>query len=290
VTAVGTDRGDTRGGGLRQRLKLAVAEDWYGYPRGPHALARPIVRLARRAATYPLRGLLRQVPAYRPAGRALDIGCGSGGYLAFLARLGWSCSGVEPGARSRTYAREVLGLDVEAGPLAACRYPSRHFDVVTMWHVLEHLSDPLGTLREIRRILKPDGRLLLRTPNVESLEARVFRGDWYGLDPPRHLFLYSPRTLRPLLERHGFHVATWRYQYHPTDLSRSLLYALEGARMPGMHAVARRWIAPLEFLLTLGLPLRRLLGRGGAIHVEATLAGPQGDRADIRSTGHGTAI
>lgn len=270
LTPVARPGGGTWRDRARQWLKRAVAEEWYGYGdvRGPAARPWP-QRLVRRALGWPLRRLLRQVPRYRPGGRVLDIGCGSGGYLAFLAELGWTCQGIEPGAASRAYAQRELGLDVQAGPLEACRFPDACFDVVTMWHVIEHLRDPPAALREIRRVLKPDGRLLLRTPNAQSWEAGLFRGNWYHLDPPRHLYLFSPQTMERLLRQCGFAVVRVGYDTHVVDCSRSLLYALQDRAGAGVYGTARRLLPLLEMMLRLGLPLRRLTGRGGSLHVEA---------------------
>ncbi len=256
----------------RRQVKRFVAEDWYGYSSKPHALLRSPSTWLRKGLTMPLRPLLRQLPRQRPGGRVLDIGCGSGGYLAFLASLGWICHGIEPGPKSRAYAQEVLGLSVQQGPLESCRFPDSFFDVVTMWHVIEHLPDPLGTLHEIRRILNPDGVVMLRTPNVKSWEARIFRGNWYGLDPPRHLFVATPGTIRAMLERSGFVVTRFHYQYHPVDCTRSLLYVFEDRGNAHAHRFVARWTRAIELGLAACSPLRRVFGQGGAMHVEARKA------------------
>ena len=134
---------------MKQRLKRMVAEDWYGYADDACAALSLPVGFFRKILTFPLRPLLSQIPQHRPGGRVLDIGCGSGGYLAFLASLAWACDGIEPGLKSRAYAQERLGLTVHPGPLESCGFPDSFFDVVTMWHVIEHLPDPLSTLVEI---------------------------------------------------------------------------------------------------------------------------------------------
>lgn len=269
VTAVRSDQP------FRQWLKRAVTEHWYGYAPNPQAPHRRPVRFLLKALTFPAFLLLRHVPDYRPGGRVLDIGCGSGGYLAFLASLGWTCHGVEPGPNSRRYAREILGLTIDQGPLSDCKFPDSYFDVVTMWHVIEHFPDPLDTLREVRRILKPDGVIMLSTPNIESLETRLFAGSWYGLDPPRHFYLLSPSTLRAMLDRTGFVTTRFRYQHHPTTSSRSLLYALEECGFLRIRGIVARWIWLIELGLRCCFPLRWVLGHGGIIQVQArkSLAG-----------------
>jgi 2-polyprenyl-3-methyl-5-hydroxy-6-metoxy-1,4-benzoquinol methylase len=250
---------------FRQRLKRMVAEDWYGY-----GTDRPgMTGWLRKAATFPLRRLLSQLPPKRRGGRVLDIGCGSGGYLAFLADLGWACEGIEQGPNSRRYAQQELGLTVHSDLRQLQNFPDRCFDVVTMWHVIEHLADPFETLGAVHRVLKPGGLLMLRTPNADSWEARLFQGRWYGVDAPRHLHLFSPGTLERCLARAGFSSTDVRYQYHPVDCSRSCLYAVEDAGWGRLGRVLARWAFLFESLLAACVPLRRALGRGGAVHVNA---------------------
>ncbi len=272
VTVVRRDGEGTWLEQARQWLKQIVAEEWYGYRPQPNVIRASHFRLLRKVMGFPFRPFLRQVPRQRSGGRVLDIGCGSGGYLAFLTKLGWTCHGIEPGPKSRAYAQEVLGLTVHHGPLQSCRFPDSFFDVVTMWHVIEHLPDPLETLQEIRRILKPDGIIMLRTPNVDSLEARLFRGHWYGLDPPRHLFVLAPDTIRAMLERSGFVITRLSYQYHFVDCSRSLLYLLSECKSSRLYRLLARRIWYFEVALVICSPLRRILGHGGAMHVEARKA------------------
>ena len=149
-------------------------------------------------------------------------------------------------------------------------FPDRCFDVVTMWHVIEHLADPLNTLSTVQRVLKPGGLLMLRTPNAASWEARLFRGCWYGVDAPRHLHLFSPDTLARCLAQAGFVTTDVYYQYHPVDCSRSCLYAVEEVGWGRLSRLLGRWVFLLESLLAACVPLRRALGRGGAVHVTAS--------------------
>ena len=269
VTVVRTGREGTWLEQGRQWLKQIVAEEWYGYRPLSNVIRTSHVRLLLKVLGFPLRPLLRQVPRQRSGGQVLDIGCGSGGYLAFLAKLGWTCHGIEPGPKSRAYAQSILGLTVHQGPLESCRFPDSFFDIVTLWHVIEHLADPLETLQEIRRILKSDGTVMLRTPNVESWEARLFRGHWYGLDPPRHLFVFAPGTIRAMLERSGFAMTRLSYQYHFVDCSRSLLYLLSECKSSHLYRLLARGIRYFEVALAICSPLRRVLGRGSAMHIEA---------------------
>jgi SAM-dependent methyltransferase len=153
----------------------------------------------------------RLVRRYKKAGRLLDVGCGTGQFLAALRRFpGWEVAGVEPHPHAAAFARRTFGLPVHTGDLRSAPYPAASFDVVTLWDVLEHLSAPLADLAAIRRLLKPDGVLILRTPSADSWDARVFGPYWAGLDAPRHLAVYSRRTLAQLLRRVGFTIVDLR--------------------------------------------------------------------------------
>lgn len=149
----------------------------------------------------------RLVLRYKRSGRLLDLGCGTGQFLAEMGRYpGWKLAGVEPNAEAANFACQVLGLNVHLGDLFSAQFPDRHFDVVTMWDVLEHLYEPIAVLQEVGRVLKPDGVLILRTPSLDSWDAHVFGRYWAGLDAPRHLAVYSRHTAEELLARAGFTV------------------------------------------------------------------------------------
>ena len=142
----------------------------------------------------------------RERGEILDVGCATGQFLKAMKEKGWAVQGVEVNENAVMYARERLGLDVSAGELEEAGFPDKHFDVVTMWHVLEHLHDPVGTLMEVRRVLKDEGLLIVSVPNIKSIEACIFGEFWAGLDIPRHLYVFSPETLGGILRRAGFKV------------------------------------------------------------------------------------
>jgi SAM-dependent methyltransferase len=148
---------------------------------------------------------------YKRSGWLLDLGCGTGQFLAEMKRYpGWELIGVEPNTKAAEFASQILGLNVYSGDLFSAHFPDHYFDVVTMWDVLEHLYEPVSVLQEISRVLKPDGVLILRTPSLDSWDARVFGRYWAGLDSPRHLAVYSRRTLEKLLTHIGFIVREFK--------------------------------------------------------------------------------
>jgi len=142
--------------------------------------------------------------AGRPCGRVLDVGCGSGDRLLALGRIGWDAVGQDIDPAAAAAARETTGRPVIEGPLADAGIPDASFDAVVLNHVIEHVCDPVALLAECRRVLRPSGVLVAVTPNLDSAGHRRFGRDWLGLDPPRHLYVFSPRTLSNLAVRAGF--------------------------------------------------------------------------------------
>ena len=142
--------------------------------------------------------------AARRRGRLLDVGCGSGEFLARMKALGWEVVGLEPDERAAQLARERWGLRVDVSWIHNADMRETSFDVITMNHVLEHLNDPLGSLQTLQRWLRPSGTIVVTTPNIFALCHRIWKESWQHLDPPRHLFLFSKYSLAVMLRKAGF--------------------------------------------------------------------------------------
>lgn len=141
-------------------------------------------------------------------GKLLDVGCGNGIRLAQLRSLGWDVCGQELDPQAVSFARETLGLRVELGGLEDIRFPEQFFDCVTLNHVIEHVHDPIRLLKECRRVLRTNGRLVVVTPNSRSFAHKHFGQFWRGLEPPRHIHLFSPKTLSTIAAKAGFTVTS----------------------------------------------------------------------------------
>jgi len=133
----------------------------------------------------------------------LDIGCATGEFLDFFKKKGWKVSGVEPNESARNYAIQTYNLNVmEEKDIQALA--DEKFDVVTMWHVLEHVHDINERVSQIYRILKNDGSTVIAVPNFMSNDASFYKQFWAGYDLPRHLFHFSEKTITALFEKSGF--------------------------------------------------------------------------------------
>jgi 2-polyprenyl-3-methyl-5-hydroxy-6-metoxy-1,4-benzoquinol methylase len=143
---------------------------------------------------------------HEPAGRLLDVGCGAGRLLNRMRKRGWEVEGIDfdPQATSKVAAR--YGIKTHVGDLVACHLPDAFFDAITMSQTIEHLYDPRLTLAECMRILKPGGKLIMTTPNINSVGAAEFGRWWRGWEAPRHLHMFSVDTLVRLTQKAGFEI------------------------------------------------------------------------------------
>ena len=154
---------------------------------------------------FPIARRLAVIPPWGH-GRVLDIGCASGEWLAEAARLGLDCVGIELNRQAAEIARTVRKLEVVESTLFDADFPDKHFFTALLSHVLEHLCDPLATLREVHRVLQPGGTVIIVVPNLACQEAILLAGSRGGFDMPVHLYHFTPGTLAAMLERAGFEV------------------------------------------------------------------------------------
>lgn len=156
----------------------------------------------------------REMQKFRRFGKLLDVGCGLGTFVKIAKDYGFDATGTEVSDFAVKYAYEAYGLNIVPGALEAVRFPDECFDVVTIWHVLEHLPSPRATLTEIHRILKKGGMLVVAVPNINEhifrLAYRLVRGRELKLfsvhDKELHLYHFSQETLPLILEKTGFEV------------------------------------------------------------------------------------
>lgn len=141
---------------------------------------------------------------YKQRGRILDVGCGEGFFLKFLSEKGWDCYGVEISPMAVQYALG-FGLKVEQGGIEEVSFPEDSFDVITLFANIEHLYHPLAVLKKVSYFLKEDGILYLGgIPNFDSFERRLFNERWMALNVPQHLYHFTPKTMRHLLEEANY--------------------------------------------------------------------------------------
>ncbi len=227
------------------------------------------------------REVARWLAARRPArGRVLDVGCGAGDLLVALRADGWSARGVEPSSPGAEQAREKHGLDVVTGRFEEVDLPEHAFDVIVFSGVLEHVHDPLGSLRRAPTLLAPGGLVaVLFLPMLDSPEARLFGPRWLALDLPRHLTHFEDTTFTVMAARAGLEIVgreTYSRRHSAAQLVGSLAPGLQKhrfyraeSREPSSAGIASR-LTPLAkraaFLAatTAAKPVARLASAAGA--------------------------
>jgi len=182
-----------------QTLK-EVAEDW---ARKHHASRERLEWEKQTAIGEMLFGpRMKIINRYRRSGKLLDVGCSTGFFLEYAASHGWEVSGNELAHYTAAMARERLHVEIREGSFLDAGFTGG-FDVVTMWDVIEHATEPVKFLTEAFRVLRRGGLLVLTTPNYGSLSRRVLGDKWEAVSPPRHLVVFTPRTLREMVSRAG---------------------------------------------------------------------------------------
>lgn len=194
--------------GMRRFIRNAVLESHMGYDNlGNSSLGKRIGKIL--SWVGPLKQRIElSVMTLRgnKKGRLLDVGCGIGIFLEKMRSLGWEVIGVETDEKAVEVARKRFGLNTHQGTLEQMNFPDESMDAIVVHHVIEHVGDPIRTLKECYRILKPLGRLVITTPNMEGLGQRFFKKAYVHLDPPRHLYLFSPHTLQVCAEKAGLQI------------------------------------------------------------------------------------
>ena len=160
-------------------------------------------------------------------GTLLDVGCGDGEFLALMASKGWKCHGVERDERTGSLVRSKPGILSVRESLQD--FDNEKFDCITMFEVVEHLTDPLSDLQTCRRLLSPDGRLLVKTPNFNSLERVSLGPNWISLEIPRHLQFFTERTLGKCLRSAGLEPTMIFQPWNEEAFTRSIWLMLTNA-------------------------------------------------------------
>ena len=220
----------------------------------------------------------RILTKYKQRGAVLDLGCSSGSFLNSLKGSDWALYGVEMSPTIAQIARERTGADIFVGDVLDAPFGANTLDAVTCFHVLEHMYSPREILAKISEWLKPGGVFVSFMPNIDSAGARIFRSYWYALELPRHLYHFSPKSLRILAQSVGleeisvvtdrevFIEASTRYilddTFRKIGINRT---PLARAKQPGIPFRVVRKVFRISLLPVLN-SLASLAGDGESIH------------------------
>lgn len=176
-------------------------EMWQHYTEDYH---RAIVTAGEGAAMSRWKPQVKLISQHKSGGAILDIGCSSGGFLSTMRSSQWKLYGIEMEESTAERARSTTGAEVFVGDAVAAPFLPVSFDAITCFDVLEHVYSPREFLTKVFEWLKPGGIFYAMMPNIDSWEARLFGTHWFGLELPRHLSHFSPRSLRYLMNQLGF--------------------------------------------------------------------------------------
>lgn len=151
------------------------------------------------------KNIIKVLKKIKQNGKILDIGCGTGILLDSLKKYGYDVYGIETSVDGYLLSRKHEDK-IYNKFLKECKFPTGFFDIITLFHVLEHIPEPVNELLEIKRVLKPDGILIIEVPNIDSLGFRIFGKYWISLDSPRHMFHFNYSTLTAILIKNGFYI------------------------------------------------------------------------------------
>lgn len=221
--------------------------------------------------------------------RLLDIGCGTGEFLSEMRNAGWEVAGLERNFEAARYARDRLGLNVISGTVEELAAIAERFDVIILWHVLEHLYHPRETMQHVARLLQDNGIAFIAVPNIGGVDAKIYGKYWVALDAPRHVQHFTLLTLQSMAATAGLRLRLSRQL--PLD---AFFNALMSEKMHAAHSsssllvwalrLARMFFATCASLLA-GSPLLFSAGRRGATIVGGFVAGDGNVRLTKSSTG-----
>jgi len=156
------------------------------------------------------------IKRFKKSGRVLDVGCQSGLFLKKLEKEGFKVYGVDISEDSCNYAKNILNLkNIYCKDIMDIEFKEDFFDIITLWHVLEHLEDPVLVLKKLYKYLKKDGYIFIECPNISSFSNIIFKDKSPSLDVPRHLWFFSSSTLKKLLYKIGFKLEKIDYFCQP---------------------------------------------------------------------------
>ena len=179
--------------------KYYISDHYISHNNTRRTLFEKIYQLVRRLA---INGKFRLISTFFRSGRILDVGCGTGDFLNKCKSKNWKTKGVEPSEIARNQAINNHKLDVEESTNLSKL--EGEFDIITMWHVLEHVPSLNETLVQFNQLLSKKGKIIIAVPNLESYDAKYYKEYWAAYDLPIHLYHFSKKSICTLFEKHGF--------------------------------------------------------------------------------------
>lgn len=181
-----------------------LSNDYISHSNEAKKLTDKIYLLARNYTLGWKRKLIDSLNFEQPTKRLLDYGCGTGSFLNHMIQHGWTATGLEPSEQARQIAERLTGQKLIS---SLAELENQEFDIITLWHVLEHVPLLHQTIDQLKGILATNGRLIVAVPNYKAHEEETFKNHWAGYDVPRHLWHFNQVTMAKLMTQHGLRIA-----------------------------------------------------------------------------------
>ena len=163
----------------------------------------------------------------KQTGKILDIGCGTGAFLHHMKIAGWESTGLEPDEAARQKAKELYNISPQPSK-ELFNLPHHTYDAITMWHVLEHVHQLHGYVAQLKNLITESGSIFIAVPNYTSYDAQQYGNAWAAYDVPRHLYHFSPASMKNLVEQHGLTIKKikpmWFDSFYVSMLSEKYKY------------------------------------------------------------------
>lgn len=181
--------------------KYYQSENYISHSDTSKGLVNNLYHKVRKRTLVQKRKLIEKITG-KSSGNILDVGAGTGAFLNEMKIANWNCTGIEPDKNAREKASELYNLNLKEAEKLYSLCPES-FDAITLWHVLEHVHHLHEYVEQLKNLLSKDGKLFIAVPNYTSADAKIYNQFWAAYDVPRHLYHFSPKAMKNLLNAHG---------------------------------------------------------------------------------------
>ena len=192
---------------INELSKYYNSEEYISHKKEGQSFINKIYKIVQRMSLVKKRRLIEKYFGDEK-GSLLDIGCGTGDFIKVMQKAGWQISGVEPDENARRIAKELSGIQIYS--TEEHFYDTIKYDIITMWHSLEHIHDLNEQISKIDELLNSDGMLYIAVPNYTSFDARYYKQNWAAYDVPRHLYHFSPVAMQKLFEKYEYSIIGYK--------------------------------------------------------------------------------
>ena len=210
-------------------LPYYKTEDYISHTDSSKGVINRIYKIVRKKTLVKKRKLTERYTGIKK-GSLLDVGSGTGSFANEMKQNGWRVTGLEPDAGARKMAHQLYTIEL-ADATAFYKLKPGDFDAITLWHVLEHVHDLAAYIQQLRILLKEKGKLFIAVPNYTSLDAKIYKEYWAAYDVPRHLYHFSPASMKVLMERNGLKVIEYKPMWYDSFYISLLSSKYKNARL-----------------------------------------------------------